>query len=292
MTTTPDYSARLDAAARALAEADAVLIGAGAGLSAAAGLNYQSPELFSAWYPQFAALGYTTIWDAITHHWYPSDANRREFWAFWATHIQRIRYAAPPGQPYRDLLQLAQGKPYFVITTNADGQFEKAGFERERLFTPQGDYGQFQCATPCRNILYDNRERVQQMLAHLDETGLRIPAADIPLCPQCGGYLERNLRIDARFVEEPHMARQGAYADFINQSADRKLVLLELGVGFNTPAIIRWPFERITARHPQATLMRINRDDAQAPKEIAKKALGFEEDAARVLHDLLTARRA
>jgi NAD-dependent SIR2 family protein deacetylase len=287
MTSTQDYSARIDAAARALAESDNILIGAGAGLSAAAGLNYQDPRLFQAWYPQFAGLGYRNIWDAITHHWSPDDANRRQFWAFWATHIQRIRYDAGPGKTYVDLHRLVREKSHFVITTNVDGQFAKAGFDPNRLFTTQGDYAKFQCATPCRKILHDNFEMVQRMLANLDESRLQVREEDIPRCPNCGDYLERNLRRDDRFVEEPWMEKQGDYADFINRSAGGKLILLELGVGFNTPSIIRWPFERITARHPHATLIRVNLEDARVPDKIAAKSISFQEDITQVMQALL-----
>lgn len=280
---TQDYSARIDAAARALAESDHLLIGAGAGLSASAGLNYQDPQIFKAWYPQFAELGYRCIWDTITHYWRADDANRRQFWAFWANHIQKIRYDAPPGSPYLDLHRLVREKPHFVITTNVDGQFRKAGFDPDRMFTPQGDYGKFQCAKPCRNILYDNRAMIQQMLANLDDSKLRTREEDIPHCPNCGEYLDYNLRRDDHFVEEPYMEKYGDYADFVKHSAGGRLLLLELGVGFNTPSIIRWPFERIAAQQPHATLIRINLDDAGVPGEIAAKSVRFQEDIAQVL---------
>ena len=286
-TSMQDCSARIDAATRDLAESDHILIGAGAGLSAAAGLNYQDAQLFDAWYPQFARLGYRNIWDAITHHWSPDNANRRQFWAFWATHIQRIRYDAGPGKAYLDLHRLVREKSHFVITTNVDGQFAKAGFDPNRLFTTQGDYAKFQCAKPCRNILYENFEMVQRMLANLDDSKLHAREEDIPHCPNCGEYLERNLRRDDHFVEEPWMEKRIDYADFVNHSTSGRLVLLELGVGFNTPSIIRWPFERITVKHPHATLIRINLDDARIPGEIATKSIGFQEDIVRVLQSLI-----
>ncbi len=286
MTSIPTYSAQIDSAANALFEADYILIGAGAGLSAAAGLNYRSTELFDAWYPQFAKMGYSTIWDAITHYWYPEDTNRRQFWAFWATHIQRIRYEAPAGQPYLELYQLVKRKPHFIITTNVDGQFGKAGFASDQMFTPQGDYGKFQCAKPCRPVLYNNAEMVQHMLESLDEERLHIPERLIPHCPNCGGYLERNIRIDRNFVEEPHMEKYVKYSNFINHSTSGKLVLLELGVGFNTPSIIRWPFEQITSQHPQATLIRVNLEDAGVPGKISARSIGFNADIGWALRNL------
>jgi NAD-dependent SIR2 family protein deacetylase len=224
-----------------------------------------------------------TIWEGITAHWSPDNTNRRRFWAH---HIQKIRYDAPAGPPYLDLCRLIADKKHFVISTNVDGQFVKAGLRSEVLFTPQGDYGKFQCATPCSNLLYDNRALVQQMIAALDEQNLLIRETDIPRCTLCGGYLERNLRIDHRFVEAPYMERQTDYADFINHAFSGKLLLLELGVGFNTPAIIRWPFERITLKHSNASLLRVNLNDAGFPGEIKDKSIGFHEDVAQVIQDL------
>ncbi len=285
---TQPYSERVEAAARLLAQADFVLIGAGAGLSAAAGLNYQDPELFRQWYPQFARLGFKNIWEAIVAHWAPNDDNRRRFWAFWAHHIQTVRYDAPPGTPYLDLSRLVAGKPHFVITTNVDAQFAKAGFPPDQLFTPQGDYGKFQCATPCNDTLHDNRNLVQNLIAHTDGASVLVRDSDIPRCPACGDYLERNLRRDGRFVESLHMERQPAYSEFVNHSSTGSLVILELGVGFNTPGIIRWPFERIVSHHPRASLLRVNVDDARVPDVIETRAIGFQENAAQLIRDLLT----
>jgi NAD-dependent SIR2 family protein deacetylase len=284
---TEPYSNRLKAAGRLLAEADSILIGAGAGLSAAAGLDYQDPGLFRKWYPQFARLGLSNIWEAIVAHWAPNGHNRRRFWAFWAHHIQKIRYDAPPGTPYLNLSRLVAGKPYFVITTNVDAQFAKAGFSSDRLFTPQGDYGRFQCAEPCGDTLHDNRDLVQTLITQMDDTRVLVRESDIPRCPDCGDYLERNLRRDRHFVESSHMERQPAYADFINRSCAGRLVLLELGVGFNTPGIIRWPFEAITARHPHASLLRVNVDAIPLPAEIQHRSIAFAEGASKLLYDLL-----
>lgn len=287
MTPTSEYSARIETAARWFAAADFVLIGAGAGLSAAAGLRYQDPELFQRWYPQFVGLGPTNIWEGIVAHWAPHDLNRERFWAFWAHHIQTIRYDAPPGAVYRDLAQLVAGKEHFVLTTNVDGQFAKTGFPAENLFTPQGDYGKFQCLRPCNDVLHGNAALVQRMLTHLDREKMTVRAEDIPRCPNCGDFLERNLRRDSSFVEAPHLERQPAYMDFIGRSQTGRLLLLEFGVGFNTPGIIRWPFERLAARHPGATLVRVNVEDCGVPEEITSKALGFQEDAALVVRDLV-----
>jgi NAD-dependent SIR2 family protein deacetylase len=286
MTPTPPYSERVDVVGNLVAEADFVLVGAGAGLSAAAGLNYQDPALFARWYPQFRRLGICTIWECITTHWAPDDANRRRFWAFWSHHILRIRYDTPAAVVYSELHQLVSAKKHFVITTNVDGQFHKAGFDPRALFTPQGDYGKFQCDQPCCDSLYDNHTTVRQMVANTDPESLLIRDTDIPRCPACGSYLERNLRRDVHFVEAPHMERQPAYAEFVNRSFAGRLLLLEFGVGFNTPSIIRWPFERIAIKHPCATLVRVNLDDAKVPDNIEQRSISFHEDVALVLKDL------
>jgi len=281
-----EYSENVKRAGQILAYADFVLIGAGAGLSAAAGLNYQDAHIFEELYPHFRKLGFQTIWEAISALWSPNDNNRRRFWAFWAHHIQKIRYDALPGQPYLDLRHLIDGKPHFVITTNVDGQFVKAGFDSDRIFTPQGDYGMFQCSIPCRNVLYENRDIVQQMIIHTNEENLLIREEDIPYCPNCGNFLERNLRIDEKFVQEPYMDKQVDYVNFINSSAGRKLLILELGVGFNTPGIIRWPFEQIVSRHPNATLIRMNIKNTEVPEEIKRKSIPLHGDIAQIIHDL------
>jgi len=281
------YQENIAAAARLLAEADFVLIGAGAGLSAAAGLNYQDAELFARWYPQFYNLGIRSIWEGITTHWAPNDRNRKRFWAFWAHHIQKIRYDAPAGSVYMNLRHLVAKKEHFVISTNVDGQFQKAGFDTKLMFTPQGDYGHFQCDQPCSDALFDNRPLVEQLNAHINPHELKVREEDIPRCPRCGSFLERNLRRDENFVEAPHMEKRPAYEQFLNRSQDGKLVLLELGVGFNTPSIIRWPFERITARHQNAALIRVNLTAAEIPNAIRGTSIGLPNDSARVVQDVL-----
>lgn len=281
------YSDKVKAAASLLQEADYVLIGAGAGLSTSAGLNYIDPDLFKKWFPLLAQRGIKTIWEAVTTYWNPTDVNRRSFWGYWANHIQKIRYDALPGEVYLDLHKLLANKKHFIITTNVDGQFVKAGFDKDLIYSPQGDYGLFQCELPCSDALYDNQPYIQQMLANMDYENFLIQEADIPRCPNCGRYLERNLRKDHSFVEASYMLKQKEYADFVNDSATGKLVLLEMGVGFNTPGIIRYPFEEITQRHPNATLVRVNMKDPQASKEIFSKAVCIEEDSTVVIQDIL-----
>ncbi|WP_425804706.1 NAD-dependent deacetylase [Desulfitobacterium sp. Sab5] len=273
-------------AVKRINEADSILIGAGAGLSASGGLNYNDPELFKKWFPRLNQFGIRTIGEAISIYWQVNDSNRRAFWAYWANHIQKIRYDAPVLQPYMDLFDMVKNKDYFIITTNVDGQFVKAGFDQDKIFAPQGDYGLFQCDGPCSNELFDNRSLIDKMISNMNSDDFLIREEDIPRCPNCGSYLAKNLRIDHTFVEEPHMRKQKDYLDFINQSVEGKLLLIELGVGFNTPVIIRWPFEQITAEHPHAELIRINMDNSKAPEKITSKCLAFNRDIAQVITEM------
>jgi NAD-dependent SIR2 family protein deacetylase len=287
---TPSYWGSIEAAHRSLADADFVLVGAGAGLSASGGLNYASPALFKAWYPQFAGLGCNSIWEAIVAHWAPDDSNRRRFWAFWAHHIRKIRYELPAADVYLKLRELMTGKEVFVITTNVDGQFFKAGFDPAVVYTPQGDYGMFQCETPCNDALHDNRQMVETLIQNWDADQLLVRGSDIPRCHACGGYLERNLRKDGQFVEAPYEQGRLAFNAFLERAWNGRLVLLEMGVGFNTPGVIRWPFQRIAAKHPRASLLRVNRDDARVPQDVGDGSVGFQGDAATVVGDLAAIR--
>jgi NAD-dependent SIR2 family protein deacetylase len=281
-----NYLDNLNKTAKLIEEADYILIGAGAGLSAAAGLNYGDKELFTKWFPSLAEQGIETIGEACSIYWEVNDSNRREFWAYWSKHIRNIRYETPALKAYLDLFDKLKNKSHFIITTNVDGQFEKAGFDKEKIFAPQGDYGLFQCEKPCSDELFDNKTIIDKMTANINYETFSVREEDIPRCAKCGGFLVRNLRIDDIFVEAPHMTKQKDYIDFVNNSTDGRLVLLELGVGFNTPGIIRWPFERIAKDHPNAKLIRMNRYYAEVPKELEDKSISFNESIEVVISDL------
>lgn len=281
------YSDNIIKAIDQIRDADYILIGAGAGLSASGGLNYSDTKLFKEWFPRLSQLGVRTIGEAISIFWNVNDSNRRAFWAYWANHIQKIRYDAPALQPYLDLLDIVKDKNYFIITTNVDGQFIKAGFSKDKIFAPQGDYGLFQCDKPCSDEVFYNHIMIDKMVSNMDNDDFRIREVDIPHCPICGSYLAKNLRIDDTFVEASHMKMQEDYLEFVNQSEDGKLVLLELGVGFNTPGIIRWPFEQVTSEHHSATLIRINMDHSKIPEKITSKCLAFNSDIAEVITEMV-----
>jgi NAD-dependent SIR2 family protein deacetylase len=260
MSTTDDsLHADMGALCSALDEADAILIGAGAGLSAAAGLLYMDFTTFGDWFPGYREkYGLRYIYEAAFFD-FPSV---EEYYAYWTRHIAMIRFRHPAGKPYLDLYSIVKDRSYFVLTTNVDGQFVKAGFNQNRVFTPQGDYAYFQCSRPCSNDLYPNQEIVESLLASMASGSFAIRSEDIPRCPHCDGFLEPNIRKGSNFVESPWMEKHHDLNKFLERSGSGRLLLLEFGVGFNTPSIVRYPFERIAATQDDSLLIRVNRDDA------------------------------
>lgn len=261
--------------------ADAILIGAGAGMSASAGLTY-SGERFYRYFSDFHEK--YGISDIYAGGFYPYDT-LEEYWAWWSRHIYYNRYDLPAGRPYTDLLKLVKDKDYFVLTTNVDHQFQLAGFDKKRLFYTQGDYGLWQCQKPCHQKTYDNEEAVRKMIeAQID---MRIPAELIPKCPVCGAPMTMNLRSDNTFVQdEGWYAAANRYDDFVRRHKNRHILYLELGVGGNTPVIIKYPFWRMTAENPGAVYACINYGEAVAPNEIKKQSICIDADIGEVLHDL------
>ena len=247
--------------------ADAVMVGAGAGLSAAAGFTY-SGKRFREHFGDFEAkYGFR---DMYAGGFYPF-ASREEFWAYWSRYIYINRYDQPAGKPYEDLLAALQGKNYFVLTTNVDHRFQTAGFDKERLFYTQGDYGLFQCSVPCHSKTYDNESAVRLMLER--QKDMRIPSELIPHCPVCGEPMTLNLRSDDKFVEdEGWHAANTRFEAFLDANRAGKILYLELGVGMNTPGIIKYPFWQLTYANGRARYACVNLD-AYAPPEIADRSL-------------------
>jgi NAD-dependent SIR2 family protein deacetylase len=272
------YHAKIQHTREAIRKAETILIGGGAGLSTSAGLCY-SGERFTSHFADFIErYGMTDMYSA---GFYPFRT-QEEKWAYWSRHIKVNRYDPGPSQVYCDLLRLVKGKSYFVITTNVDAQFDKAGFAREKIFAVQGDYGKLQCATACHQTLYANENMVRQMVS--EQNDCRIPPHLIPKCPRCGGFMEPNLRKDHFFVEDDAwQLANGNYRQFIAALDSRPLVLLELGVGYNTPTIIKVPFEHITARQPKATLVRMNKDYPEVSPVNQAKTIAFDRDIGAVI---------
>ena len=253
-----------------LRDADAIIIGAGAGLSTAAGIEYSGPRFTENFKDFIERYGMTDMYSA---GFYPFRTEE-EKWAYWSRHIRMNRYDAPVGEPYRQLLKMVEGKPYFVITTNVDAQFYRAGFDPLRIWAVQGDYGKLQCSRGCHDTLYDNHDLIMEMCEK--QKDCRIPSELVPRCPRCGEPMETNLRKDEYFVQdEQWYAERGRYMDFLEQNKHKKVVFLELGVGFNTPTIIRFPFEQMAANWPQATLVRIGRSRADVPARLGDKGISL-----------------
>ena len=266
---------------KALEEAEAVIIGAGAGLSTSAGFVYTG-ERFQAYFSDFEEkYGFH---DMYSGGFYPYKT-LEEYWAYWSRYIYLNRYMDPPRPVYEDLLELVKDKDYFVLTTNVDHCFQKAGFEKERLFYTQGDYGLFQCSEPCCQETWDNEEIVGEMIRRQDH--MKISRDLVPHCPRCGKPLTMNLRADDTFVQDEGWYQASRrYSRFLTEHQDEKILFLELGVGYNTPVIIKYPFWQMTAKNPRAVYACVNYGDAPAPGEIAKQAICIDRDIGDVLKKL------
>lgn len=274
--------AQIEKLKESMEEADAVLIGAGAGLSTAAGLTY-SGERFEKYFSDFRET--YGITDMYSGGFYPYQTPE-VYWAWWSRHIYYNRYIDTPKPVYENLLKLVKDKDYFVITTNVDHCFQKAGFDKKRLFYTQGDYGLLQCSKPCHQETYDNKDLIKQMVE--EQRDMRVPAELIPHCPRCGRPMTVNLRCDDTFVQDAGWYRaKNDYEDFLRRHEGLKVVFLELGVGMNTPVIIKYPFWQMTARNPQATYVCINAKEAFCPGEIKRRAICMEEDIAAILEALV-----
>lgn len=257
-------------------ESEAIVIGAGAGLSSAAGFEYGG-EFFKEHFPEMYDLGYRDMYYAGFHHFESEESK----WAYWSKHIYYCRYQGAK-QLYKDLLDIVKDKNYFVVTTNVDHQFQLAGFDKERLFYTQGDYGLFQCSLPCHNKTYDNKETILKMLK--EQKNNLIPSTLVPKCPVCGGTMDTNLRADDRFVQDDGWYKSNQkYNEFIEKNKNKKILFLELGVGFNTPVIIKYPFMKMTYQFYDAYYVTINKGYNVIPNEIKNKSLLIDDDISKVI---------
>ena len=262
--------------------ADAVVIGAGSGLSTSAGFTYTG-ERFQKYFGDFIVkYGFR---DMYSGGFYPFDS-LEEHWAYWSRYIYINRYLDAPKSVYQELLKLVQGKDYFVLTTNVDHCFQKVGFDKQRLFYTQGDYGLWQCSRPCHQKTYDNETIVKKMVA--EQKDCKVPAELVPRCPVCGAPMSMNLRADDTFVEDEgwHTAARW-YEDFLHRHEGQHILFLELGVGGNTPVIIKYPIWRMTFQNPRAVYACINQNEAYCPPEIENRSLCIENDIGEVLTALL-----
>lgn len=268
LTSTANCSAEITGLKDMLNSADAVVIGAGAGLSTAAGFTYTG-ERFEKYFSDFIEkYGFA---DMYSGGFYPFETPE-EYWAYWSRYIYINRFDGAANGLYKQLLELVKDKDYFVLTTNVDHQFQKAGFDKKRLFYTQGDYGLFQCSEPCCSETYDNEKIIRRMFA--EQKNMRIPTELIPKCPKCGKPLTMNLRADDKFVQDDGWYKAAErYDNFIRTRDNTNILFLELGVGYNTPVIIKFPFWKMTAENPNAFYACVNKGEAFCPEEIREKSV-------------------
>lgn len=276
-----DYYPQIQKAKELIQKADAIMVGAGAGMSTASGFDYdgerfeknfsdfiekyQFPDMYTAGFYKFKTL--------------------EEQWAYWSRFVNINRYNTEAGDTYKVLFEIIKDKDYFVLTTNVDHQFQISGFSKERLFYTQGDYGLFQCSVPCHDKTYDNKEIIEKMVR--EQKNMKIPSELIPYCPKCGRAMSMNLRADHTFVEdEGWKAAAKRYHQFLEQYKDRNIIYLELGVGFNTPGIIKYPFLQHTIENPKAHFIQINLDPYPLPKRFLPQSIVIKGDLKEVLMEL------
>ena len=265
-----DNTARLK---REVETADAIVIGAGAGLCTSAGFTYTGRRFHHYFADFIEKYGFH---DMYSGGFYPFGT-LEEHWAYWSRYIYINRYMDAPKPVYQDLLKLVQHKDYFVLTTNVDHCFQKAGFDKKRLFYTQGDYGLWQCSRPCHQKTYDNENIIKKMV--VEQKSGKVPTELVPRCPVCGAPMSMNLRADDTFVEDEgwYEAAQ-RYEDFLLCCQGQHVLFLELGVGGNTPVIIKYPFWKMTLQNPKATYVCINLSEAYCPREIQKQAICIDGD--------------
>lgn len=259
-------------------EYDNIVIGAGAGLSSAAGFVYGGKVFMDNFKYMYDEYGYKDMYSAGFHHFDTLE----EKWAYWSKMIYLNRYKYQALDLYKRLYNLIKNKNYFVITTNVDHQFQLAGFDKKRLFYMQGDYGLFQCSRPCRNVTYDNKDMIINMINNTKNH--KIPKELIPKCPICGAVMTTNLRCDDKFVEDDgFLLAKNRYVSFINEYKNKKILYLELGVGFSTPVWIKYPFMKLTMEYDNAKYVCVDNGYIEIPTELKKKSIIFNEDINNII---------
>lgn len=275
------YREKIHEIVECIKDSEAIVIGAGSGMSTSAGLTYGG-DRFRTLFPEYIAK--YGMKDMYSAGFYPFET-QEEKWAYWSRHIYYNRYDLNAGKPYVDLLDIINNKEYFVITTNVDSQFTLAGFPKEKVFATQGDYGYLQCACACHKKIYYNESQVREML--VKQKNCKIPSYLVPKCPVCGGDMEVNLRCDEYFVEDKEWGiLANRYEEFLNTHSNKKILFIELGTGMNTPGIIKFPFWKMTNSLNHAHYICINLNEAYAPKEISERSICIDEDIKKVLEDI------
>ena len=281
--TTP-YNEQINQTVSLINDAEIILIGGGAGLSTAAGLNFSGKRFTDNFKDFIDKYGDKYMTDFYSAGFYPFKTEE-EYWAYWSRHAYMNRVITEGLPVYKQLYNLVNNKEHFVITTNADALFVKSGFEKQNVFATQGDFGFIQCTYACHSKTYDAMDMFTEMKDKIFDC--KIPSDLVPICPKCGGRMEMSLRNNQYFVEDDawHKAEEN-YSNFLKNIESKKIVLLELGLGFNTPMIIRYPFEKMTKENSNAYLIRLNLDDVKVPKVLGNRVIGIKEDIAKSINDI------
>lgn len=281
------YESQIEQAAKLIEDADAVIIGAGAGLSTAAGLTYSGSRFTENFREFIAKYGFEAMPNMYAAGFYPFPTPEA-MWGYWSKHAWMNRIAPEALPVYQQVHELVASKPHFVLTTNVDHQFWKAGFADECIFATQGDYGEIQCSVGCHDKVYDAVDLFNQM--NQARRDCEVPTYMVPKCPVCGRDMAMHLRCDNTFVEDEHWHTAAQrYLDFLNANKGKRVVMLELGVGFNTPIIVRLPFEQMLREHKDWSLVRLNKGEAfvpQEPKLDDARMVGIDADIAQSLSDI------
>lgn len=283
------YQDKIALAAKWLNGAERVLITAGAGLSTAAGLDYGDRTFFAKNFPGMLKLGFSSQAELVGY----SGWDRELKWGYLAANVHHVRYVVGKEEVYQILFRMTRAKNLFVRTSNVDGMFEKNGFERSRIFTPQGDYALMQCQRPCSSMVWETKPELERILPLIDRSTQRVTDPTmLPICPNCGGDVMLNVRGGDWFVEEPYLDQERRYRAWLDRVGAKGLLIVEIGAGFNTPGVIRWPNERLIELCRAANFIRIDLANAEIPKSIGERSVGIEGSADRVLRDIDSIRRA
>ncbi len=276
------YSEKISLLKDLIDKSDAVVIGAGSGLSTSAGLMYTGERFYNNFSDFIAEYGFSDMYSAA---FYPFKT-QEEKWAYFSKHILLNRYTELNSSVYSNLFSLVKDKNYFVLTTNVDHLFQKNSFSKNHLFYTQGDYGLFQCSVPCSDNTYDNYEIILKMVK--EQKDFKIPTDLIPKCPICKSVMTTNLRADSKFVQDEGWYKAANnYKNFINENKDKNILFLELGVGYNTPSIIKYPFWQMTNSYKNALMVCVDYSNALVHKDIEHKAICIQEDIKKVLEDII-----
>lgn len=280
-----DCSKEINEAKVLMNKADMLVIGIGSGLSASCGIEYSNYRFVKEIFPDYYRMGYKKIAELEEMYHMIMPENAKAYWGFWSRLIKAVRYDAEVGTGYRDLLRCIRNKNYFIYTTNVDGQVEKAGFDQERLFAPNGDYQYLQCSSPCCNKLYDSGELLDGMIKSLGGN-LEIAYNKIPYCPECGNYLVPNIKGMEHFVWEPHMKHKDAFENFIRTGEGKKVVFMELGMGETASETMRQYFKEVAKASKEAKLIRINKQKEEGLQEFRSQVIDINGNLNEVIAQL------